>query len=318
MIMSISLTQPLGKAWRRMVQALFKPFDITAWFVVGFTSFLAGITDSYFPGSGAKIEDEDFEGVQELFEFPEIIWNWLEANPFWTSLIVLGFLLLVALIFVFIWLSSRGAFMFLDNVVHKKSQVAQPWREYSREGNSVFLWRILFSILIFILIIFLAAAIIFSVILWKSQAFTEFPVFLIVVLGIMTLLVILASAYISMFLNNFVIPIMYQRKILVLQAWGIFLKLFREHIGHFLLYGLFLFVLYLGLGIGIVMAGFLTCCIGFLLLIIPYIGSVVLLPFSYTFRAYSLEYLAQFGTEFEIFPKTPDAASEKSMSVNNS
>lgn len=315
--MNISLTQPLGRAWRRMTQALFKPFDITIWFVVGFTSFLAGLTDSYFPGSGAKFGGDDFHEVRELFEFPEIIRDWLQANPFWISLIALGTLFLMALIFVFIWLSSRGAFMFLDNVLHKKAQVAKPWREYRKEGNSIFIWRILFSLLILVLIIFLAGAIILSIILWKSKAFTEFPIFLIVVLGIIFLLVILASIYISMFLNNFVIPIMYQRKIRVLQAWRIFLKLFRENTGHFLLYGLFLFVLYLGLGIGIVIGGVLTCCMGFVLLIIPYVGSVLLLPFSYTFRAYSVEFLTQFGTEFEIFPKEAEEDSGKVTPVSN-
>jgi len=43
-----------------------------------------------------------------------------------------------------------------------------------------------------------------------------------------------------------------------------------------------------------------------LLLITPYIGSVVLLPVSYTFRAFSVEFLEQFGDDFTIFPKQKD------------
>jgi hypothetical protein len=59
--------------------------------------------------------------------------------------------------------------------------------------------------------------------------------------------------------------------------------------------------------IAVILFGFVTCCIGFLLLIIPYIGSVVLLPVSYTLRAFSLEYFAQFGDEYQLFPEeTPD------------
>jgi len=38
------------------------------------------------------------------------------------------------------------------------------------------------------------------------------------------------------------------------------------------------------------------------LLIIPYIGTVVTLPFWYTFRAFSLEYLAQFGPDYNLLP----------------
>jgi hypothetical protein len=315
--MNISLTQPLGQAWRRMTEALFKPFDISVWFVVGFNSFLAGLTDSYFPGTGGKFKNDDFHEVRDFFDCPETIWDWLQTNPFWTSLILLGSLLLILLFFVFIWLSSRGAFMFLDNVILKQALVAKPWRDFQKQGNSVFIWRILFSLLVIVFIIFLAGAIILSVILGKTQEFTEFPIFLIIILSILFLLVILASLYVSMFLNNFVIPIMYQRKISVLKAWVVFLKLFKANIGHFLLYGLFLLILYFGLGIGIVVAGVFTCCLGFLLIIIPYIGSVVLLPVSYTFRAYSVEYLSQFGPEFEIFPKEPEGDSEKVLPASD-
>ena len=98
-----------------------------------------------------------------------------------------------------------------------------------------------------------------------------------------------------MFLNNFVIPIMYKNSCLVLEGWRRFLQLFRENAGSFLLYGLFLFLLHMVVIIFVVIAGIFTCCIGFILLIIPYINAVILLPISYTFRAYSVEFLEQFG-----------------------
>jgi hypothetical protein len=40
-----------------------------------------------------------------------------------------------------------------------------------------------------------------------------------------------------------------------------------------------------------------------LLIAVPYIGSVILLPVSYTFRAFSIEFLAQFGDKFNVFPE---------------
>jgi hypothetical protein len=60
--------------------------------------------------------------------------------------------------------------------------------------------------------------------------------------------------------------------------------------------------------LGIIVAGFLTCCIGFLILAIPYVGSVVLLPVSYLFRALSVEFLEQFGPEYVLFPATTSPA----------
>ncbi len=45
----------------------------------------------------------------------------------------------------------------------------------------------------------------------------------------------------------------------------------------------------------------ITCCIGGCFMAIPYIGAVIMLPISVFFRAYSLEYLSQYGEEFRVF-----------------
>ena len=81
------------------------------------------------------------------------------------------------------------------------------------------------------------------------------------------------------------------------------MSLFSQHAGYFLLYGILILVLSILVGIAVVMLGLFTCCIGFMLLIIPYINSVVTLPISYTFRAFSVRFLEQFGTEFSLFPQ---------------
>jgi hypothetical protein len=50
-----------------------------------------------------------------------------------------------------------------------------------------------------------------------------------------------------------------------------------------------------------ILAGFafcMTCC----LVAIPYIGSVILLPITVFFAAYVLEYIQQFGPEWQFFP----------------
>ena len=55
----------------------------------------------------------------------------------------------------------------------------------------------------------------------------------------------------------------------------------------------------------IVVAGLLTCCVGLLLVALPYVGTVILLPFLVTYRAFSLEFLAQFDAGFAILPDQP-------------
>jgi Na+/melibiose symporter-like transporter len=95
---------------------------------------------------------------------------------------------------------------------------------------------------------------------------------------------------------------MYKHQVRVLQAWRMFIPILASHLVYFLVYGLFLLLLAIGVGIAIVFAGCLTCCVGFLLLALPYIGSVILLPIGFIYRDFSLEFLAQWGPEYSVFP----------------
>ena len=58
----------------------------------------------------------------------------------------------------------------------------------------------------------------------------------------------------------------------------------------------------------------LTCCCGLILLLIPYIGTVILLPIVAWERYWSLEFLRQFGPEYDLWaaaapPPAPPPAS---------
>jgi hypothetical protein len=87
-------------------------------------------------------------------------------------------------------------------------------------------------------------------------------------------------------------------------GWRRFLQLAGPRMGQFILFGLLKFVLGVCVIVGVILAGLLTCCVGFIFLIIPYINDVVLLPISYIFRAFGVEFLEQFGDEYKIFPVT--------------
>jgi hypothetical protein len=113
-----------------------------------------------------------------------------------------------------------------------------------------------------------------------------------------------------MFLTDFIVPIMYKNTISSTEAWKQFLPLVNEHLWYFILYGLFKTVLWTIAVFVIVMGGIFTCCIGFILLVIPYIGSVVMLPVAYTFRAFSVDFLQQFGPDFTIFPSPGNESSK--------
>jgi hypothetical protein len=274
--MHISYTLPLSKAWNRMKKALFQPFDLNKWLRLGFTAFLAGLVDcNGGNGGGNKSSFGDHNHWDEFFRFPQTAWDWLTSHPLLFNLIILGVVFFIVFISVLMWLSSRGKFMFLHNVVNDSADISKPWHDFRREGNSLFVWQFIYNWLVI------------AVVIGLMIFFFGFAI---------------VAGYISLFLNDFVVPMMYKDRVGVFSGWLRFLVLFFRNPLTFVVYGLFVFGLAIVTVFIVIFFALFTCCIGLLLLIIPYIGSVVLLPVSYTFRALSIEFLAQFGEDYNVFP----------------
>jgi hypothetical protein len=116
--------------------------------------------------------------------------------------------------------------------------------------------------------------------------------------GILMLILFgIVAGFIALFLEAFVIPIMYKFDLKATEAWKYFLPWLRARPLHFVLYGLLIFVLGILFAIFFMIVCALSCCI----VAIPYVGTVILLPIWVTYRLFSLEFLAQFHPDFDIF-----------------
>ena len=288
-----------------MKKALFHPFDIQKWFVVGFTAFLAGLLNGNPSANFSNSIDKRNINVDNIERIPQIVMEWINTHPFLFILILAVIVFVFILLVILTWLSSRGSFMFLDNVVGDRARVSAPWHQFRFLGNSLFLWRIGFGLLCFLVTLpFVVLSILTLLPLMHGPGAGGYLIIFICLVGV-TVLLSLIAAYISMFANNFVVPIMYKHNLQVIAAWKVFIPILKSNLLHFLFYGLFLLLLGIGVGIAVIFTGCVTCCLFFILLMIPYINAVVLLPVSYTYRAYSLEFLAQFGPEYSLFPIPP-------------
>ena len=300
--MTIQFMEPLSRAWRRMKIALFKPFDLHKWFVIGFNAFLAGLLSVTNGSSGSRSGNHGDFG--EFIHFPRTAWEWLMNHPGWAVAILFGVLVVIVVLVVLTWVGSRGVFMFLESVVHDRVEIARPWREYQKEGNSLFVWRLVFGLIV--LAVFAGLGVWFfaqGAVIYDQGLGRVIPIGLILGLGLLTLAAILIIGYITLFLQDFVAALMFKHRISAVAAWRMFLAIFRQHAFYFLAYGIIIFFLTLAFVAAVIVAGLITCCVGWLLLIIPYIGTVVTLPFWYLLRSFSLEFLAQFGPDYEVFPK---------------
>jgi hypothetical protein len=315
--MNTNFSLPLTNGFKRMKKALFQPFEMTKWINIGVTAFLAGLLNcagGIGGSSGGGNSANKFNEMtwDEFYYFPNTAGEWLESHPLWFTLIIVGLLFLVSIAIVINWLNSRGKFMFLYNVVHDKDEIVYPWNEFRKLGNSLFWWKLFYDLFIFaVFILFL----IYGFGIFKNIHNELIPE--VATIGFVTGIVIIfvglliINGYIILFLNDFIVPLMFKHRLSARRAWSNFFRLTAHNMGSFTIYGLFVFVLNLAVGIGVILISVMTCCIGLFLIVIPFVGSVILLPISYTFRAFSIEYLASFGDEFNVFAKDDENQHEQ-------
>jgi hypothetical protein len=307
--MRIRYLEPLTRAIDRSIEICFRPFDLGKWFVLGFACWLARLTQGGGGGGGSvpmpPMGDREAEGASAVPAWLESIGPEMFLGGA-VLFVVLGCaaVFLLVILPLLVWLSSRGDFIFLDDVVHNKAEIKVPWHEYKTEGNSLFLWRLGFIATIIVGMLVLMA----PMFIYITRVGEQMPSILMVLLLICPIVLLaFGAAYVDLFLRSFVIPIMYKERLKTNAAWGRFAPILKARLGHFLLYGLWMLVLMIGLIFAILILVLVTCCIAGILLVIPYIGTVLLLPVYVALRALSLEFLAQFGDEFKIFPEPEPA-----------
>jgi hypothetical protein len=298
----IEIFAPFGAAYEWMKTVLFRPFDLGKWLVIAFAAFISGSW-----GGGPNF---NFRWGGDDWKFK---WSSHGNAPDWSLpawgivLIVLGALLLLLLIVVLTWVSSRGRFIFTDCVVKNRAAIAEPWREYRREGNSFFLFLLavgFLSLLAAGLLIFILAVPL-GLFSDNRAALAGFGATAIISLIVFGLIWLVAAIFIAL-VTELMVPVMYRRRCLAKEAFLDVTRLVFRHPGEFVLFVLFGIVL----GIAVVVVGIIvacmTCCIGGL----PYISTVLLLPAIVWLLAFKLFFLRQFGDQYDVwaavgFPEPP-------------
>ena len=296
--MRIAYFEPLSRAWERMKHILWRPFDLAKWLVLGFSCWLAGLADSIGGGGWKWVVDEnDFPGGHSIYR-GHGSYEELGGALVWLPLIFIVIMAIAAILVLVLWLSSRAKIIYLDNVVHNRAQIVEPWNRLRDLGNSLFLWRLGFVVacglvaLVLLLIFFAPAATLsFSDALsGLSYAAMIFGVIIMICLGIV-------AAFVALMLEAFVIPIMYKFDLKATEAWSYFLPWLKTRPWQFVLFAIFVLALVFVFLCIFAVTCLLTCCIVGL----PYVGTVILLPLYVTYRLFSVEFLTQFDPGFDLF-----------------
>jgi len=298
----ISVIDPISPAIERVKTILFRPFDLGRWLVIGLCAWLAHLGQGGGGGGGPNFNFPRHRESHQYVSDVEAAKDFILGNLYWLAPLVLAVVAVsIVLWLVFIWLSSRGKFMFLHCVAQNKAEVKIPWTKFRSHANSLFLFRI---VLFFVGLVVIGLPIILAVLSIVLMVGTAGIVGL--VLGISALIAgilaaVIVLALIQKFTTDFVVPIMFLRTASCTAAWREFLTLLSANKARFAIYILFQIVIAIAVGAVVAATVCCTCCCACCILAIPFIGTVVLLPIHVFDRAYSLYYLRQFSPVFDVF-----------------
>ncbi len=286
---NIEIFKPFGEAFELMKRILFQPFDVKKWFVIGFAAWLANLG-----GGGFNYQYNRREDVQKLNEAISQI-----PHPILVTGVCVLISLVLVLIILFAWLRARGGFMFIECIVKNRGAVAEPWREFRKEGNSYFLFSLVVGLCFLVFAALLSLPLIILAIKGRYYLYLHRDRLDIYVISLIAawVFIILLLVFVWALIANFMTLVMYRRRCRAYEAFRTVTKLIAAQPGEILLYCLFLIVLALATAIVACLVTCATCCIA----AIPYIGTVILLPVFVLLRSFSLLFLRQFGPEYDVW-----------------
>jgi hypothetical protein len=301
----ISVTAPMSDAVERVKLMLFRPFDPSKWFTIAFCAWLAGLGSRGFSfnyGGGSQHNTGSSGGnAREVFEQAQ---RFVMANLFWILPLFVALLLLsLAVGVVLLWLRSRGEFMFLHCVALNTAEIEVPWRKFVVEGNSLFVFRLVLGLAWMVpLLPFVIVTALLVIRMVKRGAADMHIIVPLIGVGLIIMALGVVFFIIGKLTIDFVVPIMFLRRCKCLDGWRELCHLLSIHVAEFAVYLLFQIVLGLAIGAIVLIAILATCCIAGCVMLMPYLGTVILLPILTFKRSYSLHYLAQYGREYDVFP----------------
>jgi len=302
----IDFSRSFDRAWERMMAILFRPFDLGKWFVIGFSAFLAGLLSGGNGINGYRQTNFNTHTTYSFhsassFHFDQRVPDFFSQmqSPFIIALVVFGFLVGLCFVVFIYWLGSRGQFLLLDNVVRNRGAISWPWQAYARQGNSLFRFYLLVLVLgLGLALPFAVVGIIMALPFFHQHRWpmgSEWPPF--IIFGIFYFLILSAFSIVVFLFRELGVPLMFRHGLLAWPAFKRMWALVGAHPGPIIVF----LLLRLALFVAIVVLSFLLCCVTCCVAAVPYLGTVILLPAILFIKCFTLDFLAQFGPDYDVW-----------------
>jgi hypothetical protein len=300
---AVSPVEAARQAFEHTRRELF-PIRFEKWLLLGLLAFLDQCGRS-FRGGGAATRGGGGHGpfptpgdggAGEAAAWLQRAVEWLTAHAALVTLGLVGGVLVIAVLAaVVLWFNARGVFMYLDAVATGRAELARPWREHAPAAASYFGWSLGIS-LAGVFVLLFAGGIVAALALGFASGRLQGPggalsaaALLPVLLLLLLALPLLALAALA--LRDFVAPLQLATGLPCGAAARLLESLVLANPGAFVVYLLLKVVVVVGSGIAIAIGGCLTCCLGFL----PIVMQALFQPFFHFERGLSLFLLRQLG-----------------------
>ncbi|MFA5239225.1 MAG: hypothetical protein WC476_05890 [Phycisphaerae bacterium] len=302
---SVSVIDPIGPAIEWVKVMLFRPFDLGKWFTIGFCAWLAYLCGGGGGGGQWNGMNKSPEQRAKMTEGISAAKAYILGNLGWIIPVAAAVvLLMITISLVVLWLNSRGKFMFLHCVAGNKSEVKVPWHKFKKHGNSLFLFRIVLSLIGLAVVAVPVGGGVFLGIMMKTKA-VAYAVAIpgIILCGLITIILVISLSLVRKFTFDFVVPVMFLRTESCTAGWREFMTILSVNKARLALYILFQIVIAMAIGAMVLLGCCIGCCLCCVsaLLFVPYIGTVILLPIFVFRQSYTIYYLRQFGPGFDVF-----------------
>lgn len=258
---------------------LFQPFILKKWLKLLFIAILAGAVSgggwSGGTGSSSKKAEASLENAQVVLqdrqdqadpvmtpqrtqqpseEFRAALKKmWREVSDFppgtLVAVIALIVLFVTGLIVVMMWLGARFKFIWLHAVIHNDVAVKRPFREYRKEGDSIFKLSLVVGLMVLIFMgglgLWIVGSAAWAGIFRQDIAMTAGALTSLIMAVVVFLAAVVFVAIWNVFVEHFVVPIMMLDRQTYLPSWDKFSAIYKNQRGDLWVYLLVFF----GLGI---------------------------------------------------------------------
>jgi hypothetical protein len=302
------VTESMGPAWETMKRILFRPFSIGTWFSFGFIFFLqscieggGGNTFNLPSGNGGGSHGHDGDTGNNLAGLLHDLLGSsgpsLPDSGILVAVLAIAAVLVIPAVILALWLGTRGQMMAIRSVATGQPAIGDQWNATRDAGGKLFKFHMAMTGIGLLLFVPIGGAgLLVAMPVIREGAAIESVLPILIGIGLLALVAMLPLLIVNAMARNFVAPIMLKHGIGAREGWKRFWAVGRDHVGGIVVFYVMRILVSIGAGIVGIIAGFLTCCLGFL----PVLHQTVMAPYYVFERAWTLEVLASMSSDFDV------------------